>query len=108
MDGYAVVASSTEGAGPYSRLPLTVIGDSMPGRPFDGALAAGEAVRVMTGAPLPQGADAVVPAEFVDAESGSDTTIVPGPPRVVGGLTVFTRRTDSPAAARYRTHFGWS
>jgi molybdopterin molybdotransferase len=76
MDGYAVVASSTEGAGPYSRLPLTVIGDSMPGGPFDGALAAGEAVRVMTGAPLPQGADAVVPAEFVDAESGSDTTIV--------------------------------
>jgi len=68
MDGYAVVASSTEGAGAYSRLPLTVIGDSMPGRPFDGALSPGEAVRVMTGAPIPRGADAVLPAEFVDAE----------------------------------------
>jgi len=68
MDGYAVVATSTEGAGPYSRLPLTVIGDSMPGRPFDGAVSAGEAVRVMTGAPLPRGADGVLPAEFVDAE----------------------------------------
>jgi molybdopterin molybdotransferase len=73
MDGYAVVASSTEGAGPYSRLPLTVIGDSMPGRPFDGALAAGQAVRVMTGAPVPGGADAVLPAEFVDAEPDGRT-----------------------------------
>jgi len=68
MDGYAVVATSTEGAGAYSRLPLTVIGDSMPGRPFDGAVSAGQAVRVMTGAPVPRGADAVLPAEFVDAE----------------------------------------
>lgn len=68
MDGYAVVASSTEGAGPYSRLPLTVSGDSMPGRPFEGTLIVGEAVRVMTGAPIPHGADAVLPAEFVDAE----------------------------------------
>jgi len=68
MDGYAVVASSTEGAGAYSRLPLGVIGDSMPGRPFDGVVLAGQAVRVMTGAPVPRGADAVLPAEFVDAE----------------------------------------
>jgi molybdopterin molybdotransferase len=66
MDGYAVVAVSTEGAGSYNRTPLTVIGDSMPGRPFDGVVQAGEAVRVMTGAPLPRGADAVLPAEFVD------------------------------------------
>jgi molybdopterin molybdotransferase len=70
MDGYAVVASSTEGAGTYSRLPLTVIGDSMPGRAFDGSVAPGQAVRVMTGAPVPRGADAVLPAEFVDVEPG--------------------------------------
>ena len=70
MDGYAVVATSTEGAGAYTRLPLTVVGDSMPGRPFDGAVSAGEAVRVMTGAPLPAGADAVLPAEFVDPDPG--------------------------------------
>lgn len=68
MDGYAVVAASTEGAAAYSRLPLTVIGDSMPGSPFDGSVSAGQAVRVMTGAPLPRGADAVLPAEWVDAE----------------------------------------
>lgn len=75
MDGYAVDASSTEGAGSYNRLPLAVVGDSMPGRPFDGSIRPGEAVRVMTGAPIPRGADAVLPAEFVDggesrAESG--------------------------------------
>ena len=69
MDGYAVVAASTDGAGPYSRLSLTVIGDSMPGRPFDGSLQQGEAVRAMTGAPMPGGADAVLPAEFVEVET---------------------------------------
>ena len=68
MDGYAVVATSTEGAGAYSRMALRVIGDSMPGRAFDGVVRPGEAVRVMTGAPIPRGADAVLPAEFVDAE----------------------------------------
>src|SRR5580700_9234869 len=54
MDGYAVAAASTEGAAAYSPLPLTVIGDSMPGSPFQGSVSAGEAVRVMTGAPMPQ------------------------------------------------------
>ena len=73
MDGFAVVAVSTEGAGSYSHMSLRVIGDSMPGRPFDGVVHHGEAVRVMTGAPLPEGADAVLPAEFVEmnpAEAG--------------------------------------
>ena len=73
MDGFAVVAVSTEGAGSYSHLSLRVIGDSMPGRPFDGVVHPGEAVRVMTGAPLPDGSDAVLPAEFVEmnpAEAG--------------------------------------
>src|SRR3954468_24390446 len=49
MDGYAVVADSTEGASSYRRLPLTVIGDSMPGTAFVGVVSSGEAVRVMTG-----------------------------------------------------------
>jgi molybdopterin molybdotransferase len=77
MDGYALAADSTEGATAYTRLPLTVIGDSMPGSPFDGSVSAGEAVRVMTGAPMPRGADAVLPAEWVEAESneGSPYTI---------------------------------
>ena len=71
MDGYAVVAVSTEGAAAYSPLALTVIGDSMPGHPFAGVVAPGQAVRVMTGAPMPHGADAVLPAEFVERGAGS-------------------------------------
>jgi molybdopterin molybdotransferase len=68
MDGYAVVAASTEGASAYNRLSLTVIGDSMPGHAFDGALSPTETIRVMTGAPMPRGADAVIPAEWVELE----------------------------------------
>jgi len=75
MDGYALVADSTEGATAYTKLPLTVIGDSMPGSPFDGSVSTGEAVRVMTGAPMPQGADAVLPAEWVQTESASPCKI---------------------------------
>ena len=66
MDGYAVAAESTDGATSYNPLPLMVLGDSMPGRPFDGTVGVGEAVRIMTGAPLPTGCDAVLPAEWID------------------------------------------
>jgi molybdopterin molybdotransferase len=69
MDGYALMAHSTEGATSYNRLELTVIGDALPGVPFGGHVAPGEAVRIMTGAPLPQGCDAVLPAEWVETES---------------------------------------
>jgi len=71
MDGYAVVANSTEGATAYNRLPLVVIGDSLPGRPFEGPVEAGQAVRIMTGAPLPRGCDAVLPAEWIENEASS-------------------------------------
>lgn len=73
MDGYALAAESTEGATSYNRLPLTVIGDSLPGRPFPDHVGAGQAVRIMTGAPLPQGCDAVLPAEWVESTEGSST-----------------------------------
>jgi molybdopterin molybdotransferase len=65
MDGYAVDAGSTDGATAYNPLPLTVAGDSFPGRPFHGAVVPGQAVRIMTGAPLPDGCDAVLPAEWI-------------------------------------------
>lgn len=71
MDGYAVVADSTEGATPYNRIRLTVIGDALPGSPFTGSLRRGEAVRIMTGAPIPAGSDAVLPAELVDSEGSA-------------------------------------
>jgi molybdopterin molybdotransferase len=68
MDGYALAAASTEGATAYASVPLMVMGDSMPGCAFDGCIIAGQAVRVMTGAPMPRGADAVLPFEWVEKE----------------------------------------
>jgi molybdopterin molybdotransferase len=67
MDGYALVAECTEGATPYNRMALRVVGDALPGSPFSGTVGRGEAVRIMTGAPMPAGADAVLPAESVEA-----------------------------------------
>src|SRR5687767_14970654 len=67
MDGYAVVADSTEGATPYNRVALKVVGDALPGSPFNGTLGRGDAVRIMTGAPIPAGSNAVLPAESVDS-----------------------------------------
>src|SRR5262249_26515587 len=60
MDGYALRGEETFGANPYHPLELTVIGEALPGRPFVGDVLAGQAVRIMTGAPIPKGADAVL------------------------------------------------
>ena len=70
MDGFAVRACDTSGASPYHRLRLDVVGRSMPGQPFEGTLSAGQVVRIMTGAPLPEGADAVLPVEVVEIGQG--------------------------------------
>jgi molybdopterin molybdotransferase len=66
MDGYAVRGAETFGAGPYNPLEFAVVGEALPGRPAAAAVGAGQAVRIMTGAPLPPGADAVVMAEAAE------------------------------------------
>jgi molybdopterin molybdotransferase len=68
MDGFAVRAEDTQGSTPYNRLPLIVRGVSLPGNAFIGTLHAGEAVRIMTGAPMPNGADAVLPFELAQTD----------------------------------------
>jgi molybdopterin molybdotransferase len=73
MDGYALRGGETFGAGPYNPLEFAVVGEALPGRPFAGEVQAGQAVRIMTGAPLPAGADAVLQAEAAEevaAEGG--------------------------------------
>jgi molybdopterin molybdotransferase len=70
MDGYAVRGEETFGASDYNPLVFRLVGEAMPGRPFAGAVRAGEAVRIMTGAPLPAGADAVVMAEYATESDG--------------------------------------
>lgn len=66
MDGYAVRVIDTEGASQGSARELDVIGEVAAGYMFEGTVGEGQAVRIMTGAPLPDGADAVVPFEETD------------------------------------------
>ncbi|MFM7817462.1 MAG: gephyrin-like molybdotransferase Glp [Verrucomicrobiota bacterium] len=63
LDGVAVRAA--DATKPGTR--LRVVGRGFPGRPFVGSLASGQAVVVATGAPLPEGADAVAPVEEVES-----------------------------------------
>jgi molybdopterin molybdotransferase len=64
MDGYAVRAADV------STVPavLTRIGESSAGSGFAGSIGAGEAVRIFTGAPVPDGADAIVIQENTEAD----------------------------------------
>jgi molybdopterin molybdotransferase len=66
MDGYALHGQKTFGAGPYNPLEFTIIGEALPARPFTQPLKAGQTIRIMTGAPLPPGADAVLQAEAAE------------------------------------------
>ncbi len=70
MDGYALRGEDTFGASEYAPIAFRVVGESMPGRAFAGRVGPGEAVRIMTGAPLPRGADAVLMAE--EARGGGE------------------------------------
>jgi molybdopterin molybdotransferase len=97
MDGFAVVADSTEGATPYNPIALCVVGDAMPGSPFRGSIAPGQAVRIMTGAPIPSGADAVLPAEFTEREDdASGPHADPGTRQRAAGGTIHAVATVSP------------
>jgi molybdopterin molybdotransferase len=95
MDGYAVRGEDTFGASPYNRLSLEVRGEALPGRPFPGQLGPGQAVRIMTGAPLPDGADAVLMAEFSEEREGrvlvSDAV---APQKNVGAVAEDIRRGE--------------
>ena len=67
MDGYALRSADLPDAAP---LRLRLIGTAFAGRPFDGRVGEGESVRIMTGAPVPEGADTVVMQERVSADNG--------------------------------------
>ncbi len=70
MDGFALRGEDTFGASEYSGLDFAVIGEAFPGRAFGGRVGQAEAVRIMTGAPIPDGADAVVKAEVCEERDG--------------------------------------
>jgi molybdopterin molybdotransferase len=68
MDGYAVRSADTAGAGPDAPVRLTVAGELPAGRAPTQPVREGEAIRIMTGAPMPDGADSVVMVEYTERE----------------------------------------
>ena len=71
MDGYAFAGAALPAAD--GRLTLTVCGKAFAGHPYTGAVATGQCVRIMTGAPMPAGCDTVVPQERVEIQGESVT-----------------------------------
>jgi molybdopterin molybdotransferase len=76
MDGYAFNAVDLR---PDADTVLSVVGTAHAGRAYQGALARGQAIRIMTGALMPDGLDTVIPQEFVSIPSGSpaDSITIP-------------------------------
>jgi molybdopterin molybdotransferase len=70
MDGYAVRTADVAGASEKFPAVLTVIGDVPAGGGGLPTVGPGQAARIMTGAPLPPGAEAVVPVEWTDGGTG--------------------------------------
>ena len=75
MDGYAILAEDSQNAGADNPQPLTVVMDILAGRAPTGKLERGQAARIMTGAPIPAGATAVVPVEET-RENGQQVEIL--------------------------------
>ena len=82
MDGYAVRAADTGGASEERPVELRVIADLAAGYTTSETVTAGTAIRIMTGAPLPAGADAVVQFEHTDEGKGA--------PRNRGAVAIFS------------------
>ena len=68
MDGYACRAEDTVGATYETPLTLRIAGYLAAGTVYEGSVGPGEVVRIMTGAPIPDGADAIVPFEETDEQ----------------------------------------
>lgn len=87
MDGYAVRTVDVEGASEEFPAVLTVVGDVAAGSGELPAVGPGQAARIMTGAPLPPGAEAVVPVEWTDGGAGA------------GPATTMTAHSSDPTGA---------
>jgi molybdopterin molybdotransferase len=75
MDGYAVRAEDVAGGSESRPVELRVLGTIAAGRPLGVTVGRGEAARIMTGAPIPAGADAVIPVEETSSEAPERVSI---------------------------------
>jgi len=115
MDGYAVHAADLAGASATHAVSLTIVGESRAGAGVAAAVSMGTTVRIMTGAPMPTGADSVVPQEAVERDGdhvafvatplvgahirrrGED--LLPGDTVLLGGMKLGPRHLAAAAAA---------
>ncbi|MCK4976422.1 MAG: molybdopterin molybdotransferase MoeA [Anaerolineales bacterium] len=77
MDGFAVQSMDVSSAKPAQPVILSVVGDIPAGKIPEMIVKAGQAVRIMTGAPIPDGADSVVPVEDTDFNQRQPGTPAP-------------------------------
>jgi molybdenum cofactor synthesis domain-containing protein len=75
MDGYAVRAADTAGASADAPVRLRVVGELPAGHAPTVAVGPGEAIRIMTGAPIPDGADAIVMVERTERDGADGVRI---------------------------------
>ncbi|WP_432249165.1 molybdotransferase-like divisome protein Glp [Streptomyces sanyensis] len=106
MDGYAVRVADLAEAGEDSPVVLAVIGDIAAGSEDLPTVGPGQAARIMTGAPLPPGAQAVVPVEWTDGGTGGGaaTSMLPAgqaPEGAAGEVRVY-RPVEEHAHVRAR------
>jgi molybdopterin molybdotransferase len=102
MDGYAIRAADSAGATAQHPVTLALVGEARAGHPARMALASGEAIAISTGAPLPEGADAVIRVEDTRREDSRVSLLcavasradVRGPGEdIAAGSTVLSRGT---------------
>ncbi|MFD8979145.1 gephyrin-like molybdotransferase Glp [Streptomyces sp. NPDC059564] len=106
MDGYAVRVADVQGASEEFPAVLAVIGDVAAGSGELPTVGPGQAARIMTGAPLPPGAEAVVPVEWTDGGTGggaaSGMTPASAAPEGAGGEVRVHRPAEARAHVRSR------
>ncbi|MFP3991888.1 gephyrin-like molybdotransferase Glp [Streptomyces sp. E11-3] len=100
MDGYAVRTADVAGASEEFPAALEVIGDVAAGSVGDLRVGPGQAARIMTGAPLPPGAEAVVPVEWTDGGLGAGPVGTMTPHSAAPEGATGEVRVHRPAAAR--------
>ena len=76
MDGYALISNNTKGASKNHPIRLKVIGSVAAGYVSSKKIKSGEAMRIMTGAPVPKGADSVIPFEETDENTNNDLEFI--------------------------------
>jgi molybdopterin molybdotransferase len=79
MDGFAARASDLAGATPSHPRELKIVGRALIGHEPEGTVGAGETMHIATGAPVPAGADVIVPIENADIEGEELVRLLDGP-----------------------------